>query len=148
MTYLVTSTYSAKFVQLSLSADQTVTTSSTLVDFDTITGDTGYQCSLVSGGNGRFRLKGGKRYFIFGTVAVDRTSITTPYSVKWYDTGGTEITESSGACDARTSENQVTESTVCQLIVEPTSDTDYDLKVESSAGDVKADGTYLMIMEF
>jgi hypothetical protein len=148
MSYLITSTYDSKFIQLSLSADQTVTTASTLVDFDTIVGDAGYECSLVAGGSGRFRLKGGKRYFIFGTVAIDRTSITASYSIKWYNNAGVELTEAAGACDARTSANQLTESMLCQLIVEPSSDTDYDLKVQSAAGDIKADGTYLMIMEF
>jgi len=147
MTYKATNVFTTKFIELSLSADQTVTTSSTLVNFDTIT-PSGSGVSLVSGGSGRIRFTGGKSYFLHGCVAIDRTSTSAVYTAKWYNTSGVEQVEASGACNSETADALTTESRVCQLLINPSSDVDYDLKVEGAAGDIKADGTNLIIMEF
>lgn len=148
MTYLATNTFTTYISELSLSADQTVTSTATLIDFDTIRKDAGSSVSLVSGGNGRIRLGGGRSYWIQGCIAIDRTSTADDYTGKWYNTSGTELTESNGACDSVTPRGLVTDSRVCQLLVTPSTDTDYDLKAEGAAGDVKSDGTSLIIMEF
>lgn len=148
MTYKATNTFTTHFIELTLSADQTVTSASTLVNFDTIRKDSGAGVSLVSGGSGRIRLSGGRSYWIQGCIAIDRTSTADDYTGKWYDTSGTELTESSGACDSETPRGLKTDSRVCQLLVNPSSDTDYDLKCEGAAGNVLANGTQLIIMEF
>lgn len=148
MTYLATNTFTTYISELSLSADQTVTSSSTLIDFDTIRKDSGSTVSLVSGGNGRIRLGGGRSYWIQGCIAIDRDSTADDYSGKWYNTSGTELTESDGACDSETPRGLITDSRVCQLLVTPSTDTDYDLKAEGAAGDVLSSGTNLVILEF
>ena len=148
MTYLATNTFTTYFTELSLSSDQTVTDSSTLIAFDTIRKDSGSAVSLVSGANGRIRLGGGRSYWVQGCIAIDRDSTSDDYTGKWYNTSGTELTESNGACDSETPRNLVTDSRVCQLLVSPTTDTDYDLKTEGAAGDVLSDGTNLIILEF
>lgn len=148
MTYKATNTFTTSFAELTLSADQTVTSASTLVDFDTIRKDSGSGVSLVSGGNGRIRLTGGRSYWIQGCIAIDRTSTGDDYTGKWYNTSGTELTEADGACDSETPRALKTDSRVCQLLVNPASDTDYDLKCEGAAGDVLTNGTQLIIMEF
>ena len=148
MTYLATNTFTTYFTELSLSSDQAVTDSSTLVDFDTIRKDSGSGVSLVSSGNGRIRLTGGRSYWIQGCIAIDRDSTSDDYTGKWYNTSGTELTESSGACDSETPRGLKTDTRVCQLLVTPTSDTDYDLKCEGAAGDVLSNGTSLIVMEF
>ena len=58
---------SAGALQISLTS-----TTATLVDFDTIRGDTGHGVSLVSGGNGRIRLSGGNHYHIVGSAPMDK----------------------------------------------------------------------------
>ena len=148
MTYKATNTFTTHFTELTLSADQTVTSASTLVDFDTIRKDSGSGVSLVSGGNGRIRLTGGRSYWIQGCIAIDRTTDTDVYTGKWYNTSGSELTEANGACDSETPDGTKTDSRVCQLLVTPASDTDYDLKAEGAAGDILSNGTSLIIMEF
>ena len=148
MTYLATNTFTTYFTELSLSSDQTVTGSSTLVNFDTVRQDTGSSVSLVGGGNGRIRLGGGRSYWVQGCIAINRTNDTDIYTTKWYNTSGVELTEANGACDAETYDTLKTESRVCQLMIYVASDTDYDLKVEGGAGDIKNDGTSLLIKEF
>ena len=148
MTYLATNTFTTYISEISLSTDQTVTSSSTLIDFDTIRQDSGSSVSLVSGGNGRLRLGGGRSYWIQGCIAIDRDSTADDYTGKWYNTSGTELTESDGACDSETPRGLKTDSRVCQLVVTLSTDTDYDLKAEGASGDVKSDGTSLVVWEF
>jgi len=148
MTYIATNIFKTYFSEITLSSDQTVTSSATLVDFDTIRKDTGSSVSLVSGGNGRIRLGGGRSYWIQGCIAIDRNSTGDDYSGKWYNTAGAELVEADGACDSKTPRSLLTDSRVCQLLVNPSVDTDYDLRSEGAAGDIKSDGTSLVILEF
>lgn len=152
MSYKNSRSYVTRFVELSLSADQSITsTTATLVDFDTIRGDSGHGVSLVSGGNGRIRLSGGNHYHIVGSAPMDKDTAGDQYSARWYNTSGTELTASQGAF--RTFEtytsgsNKFYQCLHCQLLVSPTTDTDYDLKVDGETGDLKADGTMLFIIE-
>lgn len=152
MSYKNSKSYVTRMIELSLSSDQSISsTSETLVDFDTIRGDSGHGVSLVSGGNGRIRLSGGRHYHIVGAASLDKDTAGDPYSTRWYNTSGTELTESEGAF--RTFETETSGSNKfyqclhCQLLVSPTSDTDYDLKVDGETGSLKSDGTMLFIIE-
>ena len=146
MSYKNLEPYVTRMIRVSLSSDQTISsTSATLVDFDTIAGDSGYKMSLISGGNGRIRLAGGSFYFIVGITALDASRYC------WYNTSGTELGQSDGAFRSnRTGQagsNYLYESHFCQLVVNPTSDTDYDLKIDGETGTLKTFGTYLHIIE-
>lgn len=152
MSFKNTKLYNTRFIEVSLSTDQSITsTSATLVNFDTIRGDTGHGVSLVSAGNGRLRLSGGRFYHIVGSTTIDKDTASDQYSARWYNTSGTELIESEGAF--RTFECIVVGSDKfyqclhCQLVVNPTSDTDYDLKVDGETGTLLQDGTRLFIIE-
>ena len=152
MSYKNLEPYVTRMIRVSLSSDQTISsTSATLVDFDTIAGDSGYKMSLISGGNGRIRLAGGSFYFIVGITALDKDTSSDMFYARWYNTSGTELGQSDGAFRSnRTGQagsNYLYESHFCQLVVNPTSDTDYDLKIDGETGTLKTFGTYLHIIE-
>lgn len=152
MSYKNLEPYVTRMIRVTLSSDQSITsTSATLVDFDTIAGDTGYKMSLVSGGNGRIRLKGGSYYHIVGITALDKDSASDVFSARWYNTSGTELGQSDGAFRSNitgvSGGNYYYESHFCQLVVNPSSDTDYDLKIDGETGTLKTFGTYLHIIE-
>lgn len=152
MSYKNSRSYVTRFVELSLSADQSISsTSATLVDFDTIRGDVGHGVSLVSGGNGRIRLSGGRHYHIVGSATLDKDTSGDQYSARWYNTSGTELNAADGAFrtfETKTSgSNKFFQCLHCQLLVSPESDTDYDLKVDGETGSLKNDGTMLFIIE-
>jgi len=142
-----------RFVEIYLSADQSISSSSaTLVNFDSIRGDSGHSVSIVGGGNGRIRLAANNHYYIRGITALDKDSSTAFFSARWYNTSGTQLNESDGAFRSYPTlvyagANKFTESMYNQLIVNPTSDTDYDLKIDGETGTLKADGTFLQIIE-
>ena len=152
MSYKNSKRYKTRLIELSLSSDQSITsTSATLVNFNTIRGDNGHGVTLVSGENGRFRLSGGRHYHIVGSAPLDKDTSGDQYSARWYNTSGTELNDSSGAF--RTFEtytsgtNKFYQCLHCQLLVSPIIDTSYDLKVDGETGTLKADGTILFIIE-
>jgi len=152
MSYRNVKSYVTRFIEAYLSADQSISVSTAvLVDFDSIRGDSGYKMSLVSGGNGRIRLKGGSHYYIRGITALDKDAAASPFSARWYNTSGTELGASDGAFRSHPTyfdgSNDDYESVYNQLIVNPTSDTDYDLKIDGETGTLKSDGTFLLIIE-
>lgn len=144
--------YVTRLVELSMSSDQSVSsTSATLVNFNTVRGDSGHGVSLVSGENGRIRLTANNHYYIRGITALDKDSSTAPFSARWYNTSGTQLNESNGAFRSYptlvSGSNKYIESMYNQLIVNPVSDTDYDLKIDGETGTLKSDGTFLQIIE-
>ena len=152
MSYKNLKSYVTRFIEVYLSADQSISSdSATLVDFDSIRGDSGHGVSLVSGGNGRIRLSANNHYYIRGITALDKDSASAPFSARWYNTSGTQLNESDGAFRSHPTlidgTNKYIESMYNQLIVNPTSDTDYDLKLDGETGTLKADGTFLQIIE-
>ena len=152
MSYKNTKSYVTRLVELSLSTDQSITSSSaTLLDFDTIRGDSGHGVSLVSGGNGRIRLSANNHYYCVGFAALDKDTNTDTYRVKVYNTSGTQLTESQGAFQSYASfVSGVNKHYQCmnfQLLVNPTTDTDYDFKTDGETGTMKADGTSIFIIE-
>jgi len=152
MSYKNTKTYVTRMIQISMSADQSISASTaTLLDFDTIAGDTGHGVSLVSGGNGRIRLSANNHYYCVGFAALDKDTNTDTYRVKVYNTSGTQLTESDGAFQSFASfVSGVDKHYQCmnfQLLVSPTSNTDYDFKTDGETGTMLADGTSIFIIE-
>jgi hypothetical protein len=148
MSYLTHSSYTPRFIELSLSADQTISSASdTTVDFDTIRGDAGHGVSLVAGGNGRIRFAADRHYWCFGTAAINRDSNSTNYNTSFFATSGTELTESQGNFKSSLPIGTSAESRITQLVFNPTSQTDYDLKVTGETGTLKSDGSYFFIIE-
>jgi len=144
--------YITRFIELSMSSNQTiVSTSGTLVNFDEIRGDNGHEVSLVSGGNGTIRLKANRYYYIYGSATMDKDSETDQYNIKWYYTNGSQVTNEEGGFATHKSYQSGTTSysqcLYCQLLVNPSSDTDYQLKVDGETGNLLKDGTMLFITE-
>ena len=153
MSYKNSKNYITRLVELSLSSNQTVSsTSATLVNFDTLRGDSGHGVSLVSGESGRIRLSADNYYYVVGAVTMDKDTAGDQYSARWYNTSGTELGTSEGAFRSYETNRVVGTARYfqclhCQLIVNPTSDTDYDLKVDGETGSILKDGTMLFIIE-
>lgn len=152
MSYNNKSPYVTRFIELSMSSDQTISSSSaTLVNFDTIRGDSGHGVSLVSGENGRFTLSANRYYHIVGNTAIDKNTASNYYSAIWYNDSGSQLSESQGAFRSfptyTTSNNDHYRCLNSQLLVNPTNDTNYNLKVSGAAGVLKSDGTSLVIIE-
>jgi hypothetical protein len=148
MSYLTHSSYTPRFIELSLSADQSISSASdTTVDFDTIRGDAGHGVSLVAGGNGRIRFSADRHYWCFGTAAIDRDSDTTNYDASFFNTSGTELTAEQGNFKSSCAQGNNAESRSSQLVFNPTSQTDYDFKVTGETGTLKSDGSHLIIIE-
>ena len=152
MSYKNLTPYVTRVVEVYLSSDQTIISdSATLVNFDSIRGDSGHGVSLVSGGNGRIRLSSDSHYYVKGITALDKDSSSAYFSARWYNASGTQLNESDGAFRSyptlTSSSLNYIESMYNQLIVNPTSDTDYDLKIDGETGSLKADGTFLQIIE-
>ena len=145
--------YKTRLVELSLSSNQAISsTSATLVNFDAIRGDSGHGVSLVSGENGRIRLSANNHYYVVGAVTMDKDTAGDQSSARWYNTSGTELEASQGAFRSYETNRVVGTGRYfqclhCQLIVNPTSDTDYDLKVDGETGSILKDGTMLFIIE-
>lgn len=148
MSYFTFSDYERRFIEIYLSADQSISTATaTTVDFDTIRGDSGHGVSLVSGGNGRIRFSADRHYWCFGNIAIDRDSTTTTYEASFFNTSGTELTAEQGNFNSALSQGADAESRIVQLVLNPTSQTDLDLKVTGETGTLKSDGSHLIIIE-
>ena len=141
--------YTTRFIELSLSANKSIaSTSATLVDFDTIRGDNGHGVSLS---NGTITLSADKYYYIVGSATMDKDSSSDLYNARWYYTNGSQIPHAEGAFRTYRSREVGTQrwgqSLYCQLIVNPSSDTGYQLKVDGETGSLLKDGTMLFITE-
>ena len=141
-----------RFIELTLSADQTLsTTAATAIDFDTIRGTPGYGVSLPS--TGTIRLRAGREYRLQGRGAVSISSAG-PLTLKCYDvTGAANMGAADGAGDGvHTATYAVTtqdksDSTMGVLAIAPTSDFDIQYRVEGQTGTVRADSSRIIIME-
>ena len=145
MSYKNYSAYTARFVQLTLSADQTIAgTSATTVQFDTIAGDSGHGVSISSN---LITLSANRHYWGFGVVAIDRDSITASHFAEFYDSSNVELTESSGYFSSILPANTNFDSRVIQLSVSPTSSTSFYIKSRNASGDIKSDNTHFILIE-
>ena len=152
MSYKNSKHYKTRLIEISLSSNQTISsTSKTLINFDTIRGDSGHGVSLVSGQNGRIRLSGGRYYHIVGSISMDKNTTSDQYFVKWWHPDGSQVLYAEGGM--RTYKSFYSGSTYyyqclqCQLSVNPTNDQDFDLKTEEETGSMLKDGTMLFIIE-
>ncbi len=152
MSYKNSKYYKTRLIEISLSSNQTISsTSKTLINFDTIRGDSGHGVSLVSGQNGRIRLSGGRYYHIVGSISMDKNTASDQYFVKWWHPDGSQVIYAEGGM--RTYKSFYSGGTYyyqclqCQLSVNPTNDQDFDLKTEEETGSMLKDGTMLFIIE-
>ena len=144
--------YFTRFIQITLSSDQTISSdSATLVEFDSISGDANYKMSLNGSTTGRLDFKADSQYYVVGTTALQKDNSISPISARWYNTSGVEQSYSSGAFRSHptytNSSNVRYESMNCQLVISPSQDVSYDLKIEGETGTLKQDGTFLFIIE-
>lgn len=126
-----------------LSSDQTYT-SSAVCAFDTLVSSS--SSTAISLSSNEITLSAGE-WVIQGVVAVERTDKTTSYQVQFRDTTSTELVEADGWMDGQSVTADVAASLVFQARVILDSSVTFHLFVNGSAGDIKADGTHMIIME-
>tara|TARA_R100000388_G_scaffold80066_1_gene58716 strand:+ start:339 stop:818 length:480 start_codon:yes stop_codon:yes gene_type:complete len=145
MSYKNYSSYTARFIQLTLSSDHTISgTSATTVQFDTIAGDSGHGVSISSN---LITLSADRHYWGFGAVAIDRDSVTDTHFTEFYNSSNVELTESSGYFSSVLPSDTNFDSRVIQLSVSPTSSTSFYIKSRGAAGDIQSDNTHLILIE-
>ena len=152
MSYKNEKSYTTRFIELSMSTNQSVSsTNATLVEFDTIRGDNGHGVSLVSGQDGTIRLSANRYYYVVGSATMDKDSTSDQYNTRWYYSNGSQISHAEGAFRTYKSYQSGTQRwgqcLYYQLIVNPTTDTDYQVKVDGETGELLKDGTMLFITE-
>jgi hypothetical protein len=131
--------------QVSLSSD-TSFTSGTAVPLDTIT-TSHSSLSGVSVSSNVITLQAGD-YVIFGAVAINRSLNTDSYVVDFYDNSTSTILPiSDGWMGAKSVEEFASNSQVLQAQVRLTSSLSFYLYSVGASGTIKADGTYLIILE-
>ena len=141
--------YTTRFIELSMSANQEIHSSSaTLVEFDAIRGDSGHGVSLSSG---TITLSANKYYYIVGSATMDKDLSGDLYNTRWYYANSSQIPHAEGAFRTYRSRQAGSQrwgqSLYCQLIVNPSNDTSYQLKVDGETGSILKDGTMLFITE-
>jgi len=145
MSYKNYSAYTPRFVQLTLSADQTITgTSATIVEFDTIAGDSGHGVSISSN---LITLSANKHYWGFGVVAIERDSVTDSHFAEFYNSSNVELTESSGYFSSVLPGDADFDSRVIQISVSTTASTSFYIKSRAATGDIKSDNTHFILIE-
>ena len=138
-------TYTARFIQLTMSSNQSITgTSATTVEFNTIVGDTGHGVSLSSN---LITLSAGRHYWGFGAIAIDRDSVTATHFTEFYNSSNVELTESAGYFSSVLPGNSDFDSRVIQISVSPTSSTSFYIKSRSAAGNIESDATHFILIE-
>ena len=146
MTYLTYNSHEARFVQITMSSDQTgIADTSTTVQFDTITGDSGHGVSISSN---LITLQADRHYWGFGVVVMTRTNTSDPQRVKFFESDGTtELEPIDGFFDSELPNLYNTDSRVIQFSVSPTSDLSFYVKTQDADGDIESDGSHIMIIE-
>ncbi len=146
MSYLIYQSYTARFMQITMSSDQTgIADTSTTVEFDTITADSGHSVSISSN---LITLAANKHYWGFGCVVMTRTSNTDSQRVKFFESDGTtELEPADGFFKSELPADDNTDSRVFQFSVSPTSDLSFYVKTQDADGDIESDGSHIMIIE-
>mgnify|MGYP003131868657 CR=1 FL=1 len=145
MSYKNYSAYTARFIQLTLSSDQTITgTSVTTVNFDTITGDSGHGVSVSSN---LITLSANKHYWGFGVVVINRNNTTDSHLTEFYNSSNIELTESDGFFSATVPATNDFDSRVFQISISPSSSTSFYIKSKSAAGNIQSAGTHFILIE-
>ena len=146
MSYLTYQSYTARFIQITMSSDQTgIADTSTTVEFDTITADSGHGVSISSN---LITLAANKHYWGFGCVVMTRTSNLDSQRVKFFESDGTtELDPADGFFKSELPADDNTDSRVFQFSVSPTSDLSFYVKTQDADGDIESDGSHIMIIE-
>jgi hypothetical protein len=87
-------------------------------------------------------------YVIFGAVAIDRSLNTDSYVIDFYNNAtSTKLPMADGWMGAKSVQTDESDSQVLQAQVRLTSPLSFFLYSVGSSGTIKADGTYLIILE-
>ena len=146
MSYLLYESFNARFVQITMSADQTgIADTSTTVEYDTITADAGHGVSISSN---LISLEPHKHYWGFGCVVMTRTSNLDSQRVKFFESDGTtELNPEDGFFKSELPSDDNTDSRVFQFSVSPSSTLSFYVKTQDADGDIESDGTHIIIIE-
>lgn len=149
MTYLTTANKTTRFVEYTLSANQTVSSGDAIL-FDTKK-TTGGDSVSINSTTGEITLSTSSAYWLTVNICIDRASTGTSFHVSFYDSSGTEILEEGGSYGADytigTSSNRYSPTFTCQLVVKNPTDT-YYAKVKTVAANSEVHTrTNLFIME-
>jgi len=146
MSYLTYQSHTARFIQVTMASDQTgIADTSTTVEFDTITADSGHGVSISSN---LITLSANKHYWGFGCVVMTRTTNTDSQRVKFFESDGTtELDPADGFFKSELPADDNTDSRVFQFSVSPTSDLSFYVKTQDADGDIESDGSHIMIIE-
>tara|TARA_Y100000592_G_scaffold38385_1_gene60810 strand:+ start:35061 stop:35507 length:447 start_codon:yes stop_codon:yes gene_type:complete len=137
--------FTPKVVYLTMSADQnSISNSATTVQFDTVTGDSGHGISISSN---LITLTGGRHYWGFGCVVIDRSTVTDSQYTKFYDSSNNLLSPSSGYFESELPGGASSDSRVFQLSVSPSSNESFYIKTENADGDILSDGTHFILIE-
>ena len=137
--------FTPKVVYLTMSADQnSISDSATTVQFDTVTGDSGHGVSISSN---LVTLTGGRYYWGFGCVVINRSSTSDSQYVKFYDSSNNLLSVANGYFDSELPGNEDSDSRVFQLSVAPSSNESFYIKTNGADGNVLSDGTHLILIE-
>lgn len=142
MTYLPTYATRVAINWIERSSAQSYS-SSAVVAWDTLTQTRSGRVTLASN---QITLLPGE-YVINGCVAVERTVLTTSYAVNFRDSLGTTLTEADGWMDSQTMGEALAGSQVLQARVILSSALTFETYITGSAGDIKGNGSHLIILE-
>ena len=146
MTYQIKyNSFTPKVVYLTMSADQnSISDSATTVQFDTVTGDSGHGISIS---NNLISLSGGRHYWGFGCVVINRSSTSDSQYTKFYDSSNNLLSVANGYFESELPANANSDSRVFQLSVSPSVDESFYIKTENADGNVLANGTHFILIE-
>ena len=146
MSYLTYESFTARFIQVTMSSDQDgIADTSTTVLFDTVTGDSGHGVSISSN---LISLSPNRHYWGFGCVVIDRTSTNDSQIVRFFESAGpTQLLPASGFFESLLPSDDDTDSRVFQFSVSPSSTQSFYIKTKSADGDIQSDGTHIIIIE-
>ena len=120
MSYLTYQSFTARFIQVTMASDQNgVADTSTTVQFDTVTGDSGHGVSISTN---LISLQPNKHYWGFGCVVMDRNSTNDDQKVRFFESDGTtQLLPADGFFESFLPTGDDTDSRVFQFSVSPSS---------------------------
>ena len=137
--------FTSRVVYLTMSADQNnIDDSATTVQFDTVTGDSGHGVSISSN---LITLTGGRHYWGFGCVVIDRSSTSDAQYVKFYDSSNNLLLPSNGYFESELPTGVNSDSRVIQLSVSTSSNESFYIKTQNADGNIISDGTHFILIE-
>ena len=146
MTHQITyNSFTPRVVYLTMSADQNnISDSDTTVQFDTIAGDNGHGVSIS---NNLITLTGGRHYWGFGCVVINRSSTSDSQYTKFYDSSNNLLLPADGYFDSELPGGHNSDSRVIQLSISPSSNESFYIKTSGADGNILSDGTHFILIE-